>query len=292
MQDPTLLDATASNPLTMDEEIIMQGTWKDDDTKCTFIILARDLVVTASLSSADGAATSNANDDDVDASIYVPPPPTYQTIDLTTSSNLEKNLYHLLIQKTLHAMIGDINLFLSEEEDEEGWDGPQSNGDAPKLRAQTLSSTSSSNSNRYSQAELDIMIASPPHRNKNLGTEATLMMMHYGASKLHLRRFFVKIKNTNLSSLHLFRIKLGFFQVAYVECFGEYELECKCDTWEDMVDWVERKWREVDHCRSGNIPCRVSKDNDFGRLCDNGGTDDDDEVHCRIYDVHNCPSSH
>ncbi len=314
MQDPTLLDATASEPLTMDEEIMMQGTWRDDETKCTFIILARDLVLPAS-SSADDAATV-ADDDvrdtvggwrknDTDASFSIPPPPTCQTMDATTRNAQKNNPYPLFIEQTLHAMIGDINLFLSEEDDddnneeeEEGLDGSKSSSnpvEAARLplepnSARSLSSSSSFFTNKFSQAELDIMIAPPCHRNKNLGTEAALMMMHYGASQLHIRRFFVKIKDTNLSSLRLFRDKLGFGQVTYVECFGEYELDCKCETWEEMVAWVERRWREMEHsCRSRRTGIG------FGIGCDkdeqdtNIGGGDDNEVHCRMYNVHNCP---
>ena len=211
-------------------------------------------------------------------------------------------------------MIGDINLFLSEEDDddndeeeqEEGLDGSIGNkAEAATLPLEPNSSRSLSPSsssvftNKFSQAELDIMIASPYHRNKNLGTEATLMMMHYGASQLHLRRFFVKIKDTNLSSLRLFRDKLGFGQVTYVECFGEYELECKCETWEEMVDWVERRWREMEqsYCQS-SIWCHRRTGIGFGNGCDkdeqdiNIGGGDDDEVHCRMYNVYSCPLIH
>ncbi|WFD18056.1 Prohibitin-1, subunit of the prohibitin complex (Phb1p-Phb2p) [Malassezia caprae] len=40
MQDPALQAQTASEPLTLDEEYAMQQSWRDDDDKLTFIVLA------------------------------------------------------------------------------------------------------------------------------------------------------------------------------------------------------------------------------------------------------------
>ncbi|GMH39330.1 hypothetical protein BSKO_07228 [Bryopsis sp. KO-2023] len=39
MQDPFLLETTASEPLTLEEEYAMQASWRDDPMKCTFIII-------------------------------------------------------------------------------------------------------------------------------------------------------------------------------------------------------------------------------------------------------------
>jgi RimJ/RimL family protein N-acetyltransferase len=41
MQSPALLEATASEPLSLDEEYEMQRTWHVDPTKCTFIVLSK-----------------------------------------------------------------------------------------------------------------------------------------------------------------------------------------------------------------------------------------------------------
>ncbi|KAK7260714.1 hypothetical protein RIF29_26986 [Crotalaria pallida] len=45
MQDPFLLEATASEPLSLDQEYQMQLSWSQDPHKETFIVLDKDLVV-------------------------------------------------------------------------------------------------------------------------------------------------------------------------------------------------------------------------------------------------------
>ena len=227
MQDPFLLEATASEPLTMEEEIEMQKEWRDDEKKCTFIILARDLL----------------NDNDVDDGnhgeiIAIPPIPA--VCEEKGGDQQQEESYPHLIQQTLHAMIGDINLFLSEEDDYNSDDEENFH-----QQQQILQPGQSSAVEKLTQAELDIMIAAKSHRHKNLGVELALMMMHYGASSLQIRRFYVKIKDNNHSSIKLFKEKLGFEECAYAECFGEYEFECKRETSEEMVELIEQKWQSL-----------------------------------------------
>ncbi|KAI8358273.1 N-acetyltransferase 9-like protein [Mortierella sp. GBAus27b] len=42
MQSPELLELTASEPLTLEEEYEMQRSWRVDENKCTFIVLAKE----------------------------------------------------------------------------------------------------------------------------------------------------------------------------------------------------------------------------------------------------------
>ena len=166
MTDPNLLEATASEPLSLEEEYEMCDTWRDDVAKYTFIIYDDDMTSSPALSDAESEA-------------YV-------------SSNLNK-------------MVGDVNLFLSLDETV-GDDG-----------VTVISS--------ILQAEVEIMIAEPSARRKGIALSAVQHMVSYGASVLNVKRFFVKISDSNLASMSMFRDKLGFTFVNYAECFKETELE-------------------------------------------------------------------
>ena len=207
----------------------------------TFIVLARDLM----------------DSSDVD---NIPPPP----CNKDEVSDNEKNIYPTLIENTLNAMIGDINLFLSEE----AVDG-DSNNDNDQLSNNDIQQQEQSDQSNelLTQAELDIMIAETSHRHKNLGVELVLTMMHYGASHLGIKRYFVKINEKNQSSLRLFKEKLGYVEYAYVACFSQHELEVRCETSRQMIEWVERRWKDRDAA----------------------GKEEKNVTFFRLYDVYKCP---
>lgn len=152
MQDPALLEATGSEPLSIEEEYEMQETWRDDEAKCTFIVVQKGLL----------SETFVLNED--------------------------------FIEQTTKAMVGDVNLFLSETDD------------------------------HCPQAELDIMIAEEGARRKGIGKEASSMMMKFAMENLHITRFFCKINSENTASFALFR-SMGFRECDYAECFQQYEYE-------------------------------------------------------------------
>mmetsp|Transcript_34906 Transcript_34906/g.41693 ORF Transcript_34906/g.41693 Transcript_34906/m.41693 type:complete len:238 (-) Transcript_34906:95-808(-) len=197
MKDDYLLQITGSEPLSLQEEIDMQKSWRDDEDKLTFIMLSVDKCTTTELPSEGGDHTKGS---EIDVSDYI-------------ISNVA-------------SMIGDVNLFLSEEDsdnhcEEDGDNGIKNSEDGVVVRR---------------QAELDIMIAVEDHRGKGIGREAVCMMMIYGAQTLGIRRFFVKIKEENTASRVLFEKSLNFEQCNYAECFQEYELEFKRNSAADIVE--------------------------------------------------------
>ncbi|XP_053423686.1 alpha/beta-tubulin-N-acetyltransferase 9 isoform X3 [Nycticebus coucang] len=79
-----------------------------------------------------------------------------------------------------NCMVGDVNLFLTDLED-------------PTV------------------GEIEVMIAEPGCRGRGLGTEAVLMMLSYGVTKLGLTKFEAKIGQGNKPSIQMFQ-KLHFEQ--------------------------------------------------------------------------------
>ena len=187
----------------MEEELENQQSWRDDDTKCTFIVLARD---------ACGTIPSGGADDS----------------DFVT--------------RNLHAMVGDVNLFLSDEEDEEEVDPFAPPKELPPPQK---------------QAEVDIMIAESAFHGKGLGKEATSLMMLFGAKKLGFRRYFCKINEDNAASKSLFENKLGFIEKQYVAVFKQYELELKKGANHDLEDYLSSR---VDDLRIFECPLELESD--------------------------------
>lgn len=189
MLDPNLLEATGSEPLSIEEEYDMQQSWRDDPTKCTFIVLAKALVK------------------------EIPP----CSNDSTPS----------FVEESLSAMVGDVNLFLSDFEDD------SDHKDRP------AASTSKDAAHPFQQAEIDIMVAEKGHQRLGIGREACLLMMQYGTLHLNIARFFCKINEANHASIRLFEDKLGFVQCNYAECFKQVELEQKADSNEALRHCLE-----------------------------------------------------
>lgn len=90
-------------------------------------------------------------------------------------------------------MIGDVNLFFSEDDD------------------------------HVKQAECEVMIAEPSHRRQGLAKLAMTLMIRYAAAHLGPLRFFSRIGLSNDASLALFA-SLGFDRYKTVAVFNECEL--------------------------------------------------------------------
>ncbi|KAL3775532.1 hypothetical protein ACHAW5_001551 [Stephanodiscus triporus] len=193
MTDTRLLELTSSEPLTMDEEIRMQSEWRDDENKCTFVILARDLL-----------DIDDSDSDDSDEYAF-PPPPLEVEDGGDRDDRDDRRSYPSLIGRTLHAMIGDVNLFLSDYVDDDDDDDEVPEG------------ASRDRSSARNQAEIDVMIAVASHRRRDLGAEIALVAMHYAASNLGASRFYAKVHETNEPSLRLFERKLGYERCGYAD---------------------------------------------------------------------------
>ena len=129
MKSDFLLEMTGSEPLSFEEELEMQESWKNDDEKCTFIILNRaDCEQYLSVSDADSK----------------------EVIELPES----------FITNSLSAMCGDVNLFLSEED----LDDDSCDDDAHGSEIDGANAIES-----RKQAELDVMVAETSHRGKGIG---------------------------------------------------------------------------------------------------------------------------
>ena len=164
------MEATGSEPLSFEEEVKMQLSWRDDPEKCTFIVHE-------------------------------------------TSACLHKGVEtHFVATENLDAMVGDVNLFLSEIDDDEEQEQGETAAETDKPQR--------------IQAEIDIMIAEKGCHRKGLGKAATCSMLLYGARKLKVERFFCKINEDNVASLSLFKV-LGFVQCDYAACFKQVELELR-----------------------------------------------------------------
>ena len=208
MKSPFLLEMTASEPLSLEEEIKMQLSWRDDSDKCTFIVLARSACSTACTEFVEDVVEKHKSNGD-------------NNDDDSCSQDFD------FVSKTLDAMVGDVNLFLSEIEEEYNEDEDQ-----------IENVTENKSEVRGIQAELDVMIAEENFRKMGMGKEASLMMMMYGAQCLGIQRFVVKIKEDNIASRSLFE-KLGFRECNYAACFQEYELELQRSSPDEMVQTIQ-----------------------------------------------------
>ncbi|KAH7077349.1 GNAT domain-containing protein [Paraphoma chrysanthemicola] len=183
MKDEEIQKATASEPLTLPEEHAMQQSWRLDHDKLTFIVCH-----------APSTAQETSTVGEIRAGIHDAP----------------------------ERMIGDVNLFLYEDEDED--DATQD----------------SITPNKPIIGELEIMIAAVPARGRGLAhatllaflgyisTNMSLILAEYIAgsdekSERYLKYLRVKIDQENVKSLGLFG-KLGFQNVGGVNYFREIEM--------------------------------------------------------------------
>lgn len=228
MKDPELQVQTASEALTLQEEYAMQRTWREDADKCTFIVLDRKKFENCPKKVDVAQSETRQNSDDDDA---INAPTQLREID---------------------AMIGDVNLFFIEGEDDD--DNICSQGvpnscytvtdrDRENSREElTNDGREESNQSAGSEikdesikevgdtaklgitAECELMIAEKDFRGQGRGKEALLLMLHYGVDKLNVDRFVAKIGADNSVSQNLFN-KIGFRTTKFNKVFEEVTMK-------------------------------------------------------------------
>ena len=227
-----LLEATSSEPLSIQEEYDMQQSWKDDESKCTFIIHAK---------INDEFTKNNNNNNNNNNNTESLSSPSSSTTHIKTSS------FH--VNEHLDTMVGDVNLFLSPIDNTDDDD----DDDDDEEEEENEGMDKSTNGQKGIQAEIDIMIAEKDYRRQGLGRTAVCMMMVYAIHNLkRVERFFCKINENNQASIELFT-SLDFKQCNYAECFQQVELELYNKSKEEM--------KEILICHGGSyqsIPCPIN----------------------------------
>ncbi|SPN98988.1 related to N-acetyltransferase [Cephalotrichum gorgonifer] len=203
MKDPEIQELTASEPLSLDEEYENQVEWRQSGDKLTFILclprpqtLASDGAPGVDSAESGGGAVRAGVDDAEDR------------------------------------MVGDINLFIYPDQEEEDSDRSPDDGGVRRVFG-----------------EVDVMVASSEHRRKGLGKAAVKTLLGFmrrnlsailseyalssaqaegggdgrGQGPVELTRLVVKIKDKNEASKILFG-GLGFVPNGGVNYFGEVEM--------------------------------------------------------------------
>ncbi|KAL2118385.1 hypothetical protein VTJ04DRAFT_8045 [Mycothermus thermophilus] len=204
MSDPAILESTASEPLTLEEEYENQESWRASHDKLTFIVcLPLDEPTTTTSTSTSSSPASESESQ-----------PQQQQQEFTIPSGQHDSPAH---------MLGDVNLFLYPYEPED---------------AVVSLSTPLPVHPEYVVGEIDVMIASAQHRKQGYGRAAVRalveyvlrhereIMKEYAEDKdmadrpPRLKMLMAKVKETNEASLRLFE-GLGFEQEGEVNYFGE-----------------------------------------------------------------------
>jgi hypothetical protein len=189
MLDQTLLSATASESLSLEQEYEMQVSWAMDLNKATMIILHKN----------DYLSKTKTPDD---------------IINSCTNFNPDTEI---------ECMAGDVNaFFLQLDSDEINLIITKMRDNAQKVPPMDIESIKSQS---FMVAEMEIMIAEPKYRGLGLALESLCIMMHW--IKRHITRiewFIVKINKDNLTSIRLFQDRLGFIPYKQVEIFEEIHM--------------------------------------------------------------------
>lgn len=199
MCDPELLAATCSEPLTLQEEYENQISWLESTDKLTFILLAplsavlsQTGIKAAQLELKDSRA-ADLESEGCDCATPMLPPSADGTVTtpLTPVTELRAAL------NTTFVMVGDCNLFVSPNAEEEG-------------------------------VEIEVMIGEKSLRRHGFAQEALYLLMSYAARQLGCQHYVAKVLESNVASQRLFTEKMGFSLFKEVKVFHELHFERRC----------------------------------------------------------------
>ena len=204
MQDEEIQKATASEPLTLEEEYAMQRSWREDVDKLTFIVCTHpgsdyyDLVARHS-----------------------------QTVSIIPGK-----------QDAPENMIGDVNLFLYDDDEDEDDEEEVENSGREGKGHKSQDEKEGTFKVQSVVGELEIMVARKDQRGKGMARETLAAFMSYiqssldgilaeyaGVKKMMVLKYLrVKIDKANVRSLSLFE-GVGFVKRSEEpNYFGEVEL--------------------------------------------------------------------
>ncbi|KAI5918915.1 acetyltransferase domain-containing protein [Camillea tinctor] len=198
MQDPAIQEATASEPLTLEEEFENQQSWRTSHDKLTFIVCKP-----------------------LDAAIASSPSST-----ATTEGGEEDRVYATAPETDAPArMVGDVNLFLTPWEDADDDEGPfvEKTGKDRLCNAEVdiMIADAAHRGQGMGRAAVAALLEFV-RRNLDMVMEEYEQGEGKGG-KVRLKNLVAKIKADNTGSIALFR-GLGFRQSAEANYFGEIEM--------------------------------------------------------------------
>jgi RimJ/RimL family protein N-acetyltransferase len=122
----------------------------------------------------------------------------------------EKKSMDLMNIRSTMGMVGDVNIFLLDDDQIEEYDELSMKAQSGTLNSQT----------KIKLAEIMVMIADPSVRRCGYAMQAVSLMMEWGRRSLNIDGYVAKISDSNEASKRLFE-KLGFRPVKNLQVFNE-----------------------------------------------------------------------
>jgi len=198
MQDSELQTLTASERLSLEEEYVMQRSWREDGDKCTFIVLDRKTFEDSSAKTPDGREIE-AMIGDVNLFFIEEEEEEERAEETETDCRLNNRC-----DSASTTVVANSGTSVASSTD--------------------VSSVNPSSAVPSITAEVELMIAEKSFRGHGRGKEAVSLLIHYGLTHLKVDRFLAKIGSANDISLNLFE-KLGFKRAKFNKVFDEVTLK-------------------------------------------------------------------